>query len=581
MEEELTVAIAVTIGGGVIAQWLASRFGFPSVLALLATGILAGPVTGLIDPREMLGELLFPAVSIAVGIILFEGGSRLRVADVHTLGRPVAGLLTIGLLVTWLAGGLGALAFFDLSANVSFLLGALLVVSGPTVVLPILDQVQVRDPVRSVLSWECIFIDPVGAVLAVVVFETIRHEAETVADAATTIAVSALVGIAVGVAAGFALVVLLGRHLVPDRLHNPVSLASVVLCFVGANLVSVEAGLFATTCMGLVVANQRIAPVGHIAAFGEDIGVLLLGSLFIVLGAGLDPEAMGRVALPAAGLLLVLLAARPVAVFLSTWRSGLTLRDKVFLSLIAPRGVVAASVASLFAIGLEEQGVTGTEDFAPAVFFVVIGSVLVAALVSAPAAKRLRLRVAPDRGIVLAGDDPWVGDLAERLTDEGIPVLVVSPERAYDADERGLLVYQGALTDQTLDEALDGVGVAVALVAVSSEAANDYLVERLSHRLGRKHVYVVPPTAAAGELVTDKRAWGRRAFHQGATRGTILEQADRWEFHKVPADQLRDGEPTQVPLILIDADGLPAVIVDGKLPRTRTGYAIVAEPQPA
>ena len=322
------------ICGGVGAQWLAAWLRIPSVLVLLPAGVLAGPITGVVDPEALFGEALFPLIAIAVGLVLFEGGLSLDLAKARAVGRPVAGLVTVGLVLTWAVGSAAAIVLFEVQASLGLLLGAILVVSGPTVVLPLLDTVRLREPVSSVLRWECIIIDPIGAVLAVAVFEAIV-DAEGGFNPASVLLSSAAAGVVVGAGAGLGLAVILRLHLVPDRLQSPLTIGTVVVCFVGANSISVEAGLFATTVMGVVVANQRLAPVGHIAAFGEDVGVLLLGGLFMVLGATIDFDAMRSVLVPACALLVILLAARPVVVRLSTLgsdlqaaRSGLSLRDR-------------------------------------------------------------------------------------------------------------------------------------------------------------------------------------------------------------------------------------------------------------
>lgn len=557
MDEHLVVAIATIVIAGVGAQWLARALRIPSVLVLLPAGVLVGPVLGIVDPREVFGAALFPVVALAVGLILFEGGVGLRLAGAGELRRPVLGLVSIGALVTWLVTAWTSARLFDLPLPAGLLLGAILVVSGPTVVLPLLQTVRLREHVAGILRWECIVIDPIGAVLAVAVYEAIL-DAEAGFNPLPALLVSGVVGVAVGLGAGLALAALLRFHLVPDRLHNPVTLAMAVGCFVLANLLSVEAGLFATTTMGIVLANQRLTPVAHIAAFGEDVGVLVLGGLFVILGSSIDLGAMTEVLLPATALLVVVLAVRPVAVWMSTIGAGLRANERWYLSLIAPRGVVAASVATLFAVGLRERGIAGAAQLPPVTFCIVIGSVLVASAVARPAARRLHVAEAEPRGVVLAGEDPWVLDTAAALSDRGIPVLLVRPgDDGGEAAERGLLTFQGELDGEALAEAMAGVGVQVAVVATRDEAASSFLVERLSDVLGRRHVYRVTARAPASSDHT--RAWGRTVF--GPLADDPPSPADGWSIAAVPAAALADDPSRAVPLFALSVDGPPQVVV--------------------
>lgn len=556
MHQDLALSIAVIIGAGVCTQWLAGRLRVPSVLLLLPAGILAGPVTGLVDPDELFGDALFPLIAIAVGLILFEGGLGLDLAKVRQVGRPVAGLVSVGLAVTWAVGAGAATLLFGFPPSMGVLMGAILVVSGPTVVLPLLASVRLREPVAPVLQWECIVIDPIGAVLAVAVFQAII-DAETGFNPLSVLASSAAVGVAVGVVAGFGLAVLLRRHAVPDRLQSPLTLATVVVCFVAADALSVEAGLFATTVMGVVMANQRLAPVAHIAAFGEDVGLLLLGALFIVLGATIELGAVRAVLLPGLVLLVVLLAVRPVAVWLATLGSSLTRRDRAYLSLIAPRGVVAAAVAALFSVSLREEGVEGAAELAPAVFCVIIGSVAIASLVASPAARWLRVASAERTGVALVGDEPWLLDLASDLGGNDVPVLLVQLDSDQDdAADRGLLSYRGALDDPALDEAMAAVGVGAAVMAVESDAAGSYLVEHLSEALGRGNVYVV--RVGDGEHRNFRsRAWGRRAF--GGAMDRSRDEDRRWSIATLDVGDLPGDGAATVPLVYVRDDGTPAV----------------------
>lgn len=577
MSEDLAIAIAAVIGAGVCAQWVAHSLRLPSVLVLLPAGVLVGPVLGLVDPVALFGEALYPAIAIAVGLVLFEGGFGLQLSGSRALRRPVIGLVTAGVAITWLASGLAAVLLFGLPARVGLLLSAILVVSGPTVVLPLLASVRLRDPVRSILRWECIVVDPIGAVLAVAVFEAIV-DADAGINPLVTLATSTVVGTSTGVVAGLAVAALLRRHAVPDRLHNPLTLASVVGCFVLANLVSVEAGLFTTTVMGVVLANQRVTPVAHIAAFGEDLGVVVLGGLFVVLGSTVDLSAVSSVWLPSLGMVVVLLAVRPAVVWASTVGSELQDNERWYLSLIAPRGVVAASVAALFAVSLQRRGIDGAALLAPTAFCVIIGTAVSASLVARPAARWLRVAEAERCGVLLAGHQRWLLDSAAELSAAGVPVLVVPVDGdGDDAAGRDLLTYSGPLDGDGLAEAIEAVGVHEAVIAVDADAVTPFLVERLSELLGRRHVFRVP-SPGAQERQAWSRAWGRRAFSDAGAE----TPRDGWSITTLPATALTDRSPDVVPLFLLRPDRSPLVLgPTRKAVPEGTGVVVARRARPA
>ncbi len=569
------MAIAVIAGAGICAQWLASSLGLPSVLILLPTGIIVGPVTGLVDARALFGDALFPVIAIAVGLILFEGGSGLQLKEARSVGRPVLGLVTVGVVVTGAVISGAAYLLFDVSRSVALLLGTILIVSGPTVVLPLLETVHLRDPIRSILRWECIVIDPIGAVIAVGVFEVVV-KSDANHSLIGILATSAGVGVGVGVAAGLGLAAILRYHLVPDRLHNPLTLAMVIGCFVVADVLSVQAGLFATTVMGAVLVNQRLTPVAHITAFGEDVFILLLGGLFVVIGATIDIHALGPVILPSLALLAVVVLVRPVAVWLATLGSGLRWNDRLYLSLIAPRGVVAASVSALFAVSLGERGIGGASQLAPIVFCVIIGSVVIASVVAGPASRWLRVADAERVGVVLVGDDRWLLDTATELAANEVPVLYV-PLLADSAEaaERGLLTYVGSVDGDEFAEAVEAIGACVAVVSVDPGHAAP-LVASLSELLGRKHVFLTAvPDADGADRPTRSRAWGRVAF---AGLHRLTGEGDSSPIiTTVAASEVTGDKSLHVPLFVLRDDQPPSVAVSNRVKAT-AGRAVVATP---
>ena len=316
--------------------------------------------------------------------------------------------------------------------------------------------------------------------------------------------------------------------------------------------------------MGIVLVNQRLAPVAHITAFGEDIGILLLGGLFVVIGATLDFDAIGPVLLPSLALLAVVVAVRPVAVWVSTLGSGLKWNERAYLSLIAPRGVVAASVSALFAVSLDERGIDGASKLAPVVFCVIIGSVVIASVVAGPASRWLHIADADRVGVVLVGDDPWLLDAAAELAANEVPVLVVPVDGdGAEAAERGLLTHAGSMEGDEFAEAVVAIGACVAVVAADAGHATP-LVAPLSELLGRKHVYLVAvPDADGADRPSRSRAWGRVAFAGLHRLGATTP--DHLEITTMASGEVSTDRGRHVPLFVLRDDEAPVVAIDGKV----------------
>lgn len=564
-ESNLGIGLAGIVVFGVGAQLLASRIQIPAILLLLLGGVLVGPVLEIVQPDELLGELLFPAVSLAVGILLFEGGLGLRWAELEQHGRgPIIRLITLGVLVTWAIGGVAAYFLVDVDRNAAILLGAILVVSGPTVVLPLLRLARVREPVNGILKWEGIFIDPVGATLAIVVLDAVI-ENEGAGASIERILTTAAAGTTGGLIGAGILTLLFNRHWVPDNLHNPFTLAMVVGAFAGADLIQPEAGLFATTVMGVALANQRWAPIAHIREFEENLGSLILAGLFIVLGARVDLDLLVEYLPESIILSLILIfVARPVAVYLSTVGSGLTFVERAYLACMSPRGIVAASVSALFALELEEAG-QPVEALAPVTFIVIVTTVLFSAISSRVGARRFRVARPAPRGVAFIGGPDWALDLAAWLSDHDIPTIVVTtdPFEVEAATERGVLSYQGNLDSEDLLMALDSVGIRVVVGVSRFQEVNTVVIDRAAEAVGRANVFFLPRSDEGDDAAESNHAavMARRPFGKDATQVKLEQMAAfDWKVRAVDSETF-DGAALEgaIPLLSIDVDG-PTVL---------------------
>jgi len=525
MTEHILIGLAAIIVLGVVAQWLAWRLHLPAILLLLVCGFAAGPLTGILHPDKVFGELLFPLVSVSVAIILFEGGLNLRIKELQQSGRVVRNLTTIGILITWLLTSLAAYLIGGLDPAPALLIGAVLVVSGPTVIIPLLRQVRPKGRIGTIIKWEGIVNDPLGAILAVLVFQVIV--AGGIGEGTLVIifggAKALIFGSAIGLVGAVAIVLLLRRYLIPDFLQNPVSLMVVVMCYVAANAVQLEAGLLAVTVMGIALANQRFVSIRHILEFKENLRVLLISSLFIILAARLPSGDTLLTNISGWIFVAVLIViVRPVMVYLSTLKSGLTRGERLFLSWMAPRGVVAAAVISIFALRLAESGFVGAEGLSLLTFQVIIGTVAVYGLTALPVARWLKVAQPNPQGILFAGAHPWARELARIMRDEGFAVALVDSnwENVTRSRSDGCRAQYASILSENLhfDLSLEGIGRLFSLTPndeVNSLAALHYL-----DIFGRSEVYQLPPANPGGNGKKDempRHLHGRYLFAEHAT----------------------------------------------------------------
>ena len=483
---------------GITAQWLAWRIRFPSILFLLVFGFIAGPVTGFLHPDSLLGDLLLPIVSISVALILFEGGLTLRLGELKDVGRVVILLIVIGSIVTWIIATLSARYILGLDIRLSILLGAILVVTGPTVIGPLLRHVRPLKRVGTVLKWEGIMIDPVGAILAVLVFEAIL--AGEISEAGTMIFLGISKTILIGGIIGFGmarlLVFLLRKFLVPDFLQESVALVMVIIAFVVSNIFQEESGLLAVTLMGLFIDNQKFVSIKHIIEFKENLRVIIISSIFILLAARLNLDDFQNFDLSALVFIgILILIARPVSVFISTIGSKLNWRERTFLSWMAPRGIVAAAISSIFAFKLSESGVEGTEMLVPITFLVIVITVIVYGVTASPMAKLLKVAQSKPQGVLFVGAHKWARSLAKVLMNKKINIVMVDTNKANISSARmeGIPAFLGSILSEHITEVLnlDGIGRLMALTP--NDEANSLASLHMSDEFERGEMYQLVP----------------------------------------------------------------------------------------
>ncbi|MFT7288908.1 MAG: NhaP-type Na+/H+ or K+/H+ antiporter [Halieaceae bacterium] len=457
MNDSLLYTLAAVLVLGVGAQWMAWRLKVPSILPLLILGILAGPVTGLLEPDRMFGPILFPMVSLGVALVLFEGGLTLRFRDLRGHGAVVTHLISWGALLNWLLIAAGCHYLAGLPGDISMLFAALAIVTGPTVINPLLRTMRAENSVSQVLRWEGILIDPVGALLAVLVFQYLLTGQGSLLLFGESIAAGSLTGLA----GAYSLGLVLRRHWVPEYLLNVLTLAWVVMIFAISNALAHESGLLAVTLMGVLMANMRNVAVNEILSFKESLSVLIISMLFIVLGARVSLSEIMDTGWQGVAVLLIVLLARPVVVWLSTLRSSYSWKQKALIAWVAPRGIVAAAVSSLFALRLEETGQAGGSSLVALTFLVIIATVLLQSVSARWMTRRLGLAEAEPNGMLIVGANPVARALGIALRDLGFRVKLsdTSYEEIRLARMAGLEVYYGDPLSSHADQYLELVGI--------------------------------------------------------------------------------------------------------------------------
>ena len=594
--------LALVLALGILAQWLAWRLKLPSILILLAFGFGLSLTTGVRIDDYLERETLLALVGIFVAIILFEGGLTLKFSELREAGAPVIRLCTLGVLIAFGLTSVAASYIFGWNWRIAALLGAILVVTGPTVVAPLLRVIKPTRKISSILKWEGIVVDPIGAILALLVFQVaiaggVQSASESVF---LTLGKTILVGIVVAIALAKVIEILLRRHLIPDFLESVFLLAVVAVAFAASNAIQEESGLLTVTVLGIALANQKSVSVRDILEFKENLRVLIISLLFILLSGRIASEELGAVALPSLALLAVLLfIVRPASVYLANLGSkSVNYRERTFLAALAPRGIVAAAVTSVFAIELDDAAAKGelpsaiagqAEHLVPVVFLVIIGTVLVYGLLASPLAQRLGLSNRNARGVLFAGADAWTRLIAKTLLNDGHPVMLLDTryENVAAARMMGLNAIRANILSEHVEENLEFPGITQLVAGTSNDEVNSLATGEFAHIFGKANVWQITPSDKDAHPSTSIASHRRGricfseeptfqnlqnlAYHDGIIKKTLLTEIFTLEnFHEV------HGEEAVILFLHDEGKGLrPAAADLESIPPDTTIYSLV------
>ena len=571
-------------------QWAAWRLNAPSILFLLLAGLVVGPGLSLLNPDELLGDLLFPIVSLSVAVILFEGSLTLRFDQLRAMGSAVWRLLSIGVIVTWATVAAAAHYVVGLSWELALLFGAIMVVTGPTVIGPMLRAVRPTPRVANLLRWEGIVIDPLGAVLAILVFDVIlaRHTGAEVAGTLETIGLITAVGVAGGCLVGQLLGLALRNFWLPEYLHNVATLLVVIALFAVSDALVHESGLLAVTAMGIWLGNMRDVHTEDILDFKESLSLLLISGLFILLASRLQVATLLDIGGAALVLFLIVqFLVRPLKILVSTWPGSLSWPERGLLAWIAPRGIVAAAISSLFALRLEEINYPGAELIVPLTFALIIGTVVWQGLTAPFVARRLGVAQPASTGVLVVGGNPVALALAREFQTAGFAVTVV--DSAWDnvraARMAGLQTFFGNPVSEHADRRLSLTGLGYLFALSQRDELNALACLRFSYEFGRNAVYSLSNRQAGSRA--DRRAparahRGRELFGEQVTyphlaeliaAGAELRQTsltDTFDF-----EQLQERFPNLLPLAAWDDNQRLLMHTEGEAFGPRNGQTVL------
>lgn len=520
--EDIAGKIALIGALGITAQWIAWRFHLPTIVLLAAAGILAGPVFGLLDPRVDFEGILRPAIGLAVAVILYEGGLTLNFSEIKDTSKAVRRLVFVGAPIAWFFGAMAAHYVGGLGWPAAAILSGIFVVTGPTVIMPLLRNAKLTKRPSALLRWEAIIADPVGALFAVLAFELFlvfgavdsHHDLTTVL---TRFAIAMPVGAIGGWYLGKAIAHLFIRGQVPEFLKAPIILVALLASYVATNHILEEAGLLTVTAMGVAMGNSRIASLAEMRRFKEVITILLVSALFVILTATLEPETLQALTLrDAAYIALLLFVVRPLSVWVSTIGAGLTWQERFLTGWIAPRGIVAVAVTGLFGATLSEMGNPDGDRMVALAFAVVFITVILHGFSLSPLAKVLGLSSSTTPGLLLVGANPFAVAVANEMKDNNIPVTIADSNFTHLKEARyaDIPVYFGEILSEVREHRLDVHSFSHLIAISDNDAYNALVCTEMAHEFGRTNVLQL---AAEADLKSDNQTMsftvgGRRLF---------------------------------------------------------------------
>lgn len=488
------MAFALIGAIGVGAQWLAWRLRLPAIVLMLAAGLIVGPVTGLFDPARDIGPLTGPMISIAVAIILFEGGLTLNLRSLRDAAEGVRRLVVIGAPLGWLLSALALHYLAGLGWAASAVFGGIMIVTGPTVIAPLLRQARLRSRPAALLQWEGIVGDPVGALAAVLAYEVVLvlQTATTPGQAVAELVVGVVVALAMGALGGWGLTRAFRNEWVPEYMKVPALFALLLGVFALTDSVLHESGLLAVTVMGLFIANAELPSYAELHRFKEHATVLLVSGVFVLLAASMNFSSLATLDWRALVFLAaVILVVRPLTVFGALAFSTVPVKERLLVAFTGPRGVVLVAVAGLFGERLAALGIADGARVGPLAFALVAATVVLHGFTLAPFARLLGLAGGEVPGVLIVGGSRWAVGFAEALKKAEVPVLITDGNRSRlrGAREAAVPSFYCDILSEAAEHGLEFMRYGKVVAATDNDAYNTLVATDLAPEFGRENVF--------------------------------------------------------------------------------------------
>ncbi|PVA11502.1 sodium:proton exchanger [Pelagivirga sediminicola] len=554
------MAFALVGAIGVGSQWVAWKLRLPAIVLMLLAGLVIGPGLGIFHPERDIGPLMTPMISIAVAIILFEGGMTLNLQSLREAAKGVRRLVLIGAPVGWAGSALALHYVAGLSWASSAVFGGIMIVTGPTVIAPLLRTARLAKRPAQLLQWEAIVNDPIGALAAVLAFEVVLviYATETFGAAVWDMSVGIIGATVMGIAAGWFLSEGFRRGRVPEFMKVPVLFASLLIVFALADSLLHESGLLAVTIMGFYIANAGLPSYTELRRFKEHATVLLVSGVFILLAASMDIERLSLLGWPALiFVVVVILVVRPATVMLSLAFTNIPMKERLLVALTGPRGVVLVAVAGLFSERLVSAGVEDAALLTPLAFVLVAATVVLHGFTLRPLGQALGLAGTSVPGVIFVGGSRFSAAFAEALQKEEIPVLIADANRARlrSAREMGLPIYVGDILSDGAEHGVEFISYGRVIATSDNDAYNTLVATDLAPEFGREHVYQLKRAKQEQTRHALPATLGGRSIAGGLR---YLELARRiqegWEVRSTniteeySVDDWREDNPESVPL---------------------------------
>ncbi|MCA1056015.1 sodium:proton antiporter [Rossellomorea aquimaris] len=577
---------------GIGSQWAAWRFRMPAIVVMSIAGLLVGPIFGLIDPKADFGEMFKPIVSLAVAIILFEGSLNLDFREVKGLGKPVFRIVTIGAFLAWILGSLAAHFVAGLSWAVAFVIGGLFIVTGPTVILPLLRQAKLKPRPAAILKWEGIVVDPFGALLAVFAFEIINF---IMSDSVTAVSLllffaASLFAVLFGWLLGRFTAFIFEKGHVPEFLKSPVVFVLVLASFAISDQIMHETGLLAVTVMGMTLANLHISSIDDMRHFKENISVLLISTIFVMLTASLSVDTLFKIFNwnIIAFVLLMLFIVRPLSIWLSTIGTDLSNKEKLLIGWIAPRGIVALTVSSYFASVLLDKGFEDAAILTSLTFALVFSTVVAHGFSIKWLAKKLDLAIDERPGVVIVGGSSFSTELAKTFQELKVTVLIAdsSWQRLVPVRKAGVPFYKGEILSEQTEYYLDLTPYEYMIAATELDSYNALVCTTFVPEIGRNNLFQLSlrnqgevdledmvHTIGGRILFQDHVTW--EELNKRVERGDVFRKTNITEKYTFKSYLAERDEHTLL-LFALKPTGRIEFFTEGSSPKVEQGDVVVS-----